>query len=231
MKRGTVAAALTVLFALAAAAGVFLYVRSVREGSERAQRTVEVIVATTDIPAGAELDELIDAGMFVKENVPQDDLVRAAITDAYQLEGRRTAYPILAGEQISAARLEGTLQAAGGRFGLVGGAHALSLTLEPQRAAGGVLQQGDHVEAFGTFKSVANPQSQLTRVLVVDAEVLTVIRETETGSRAVTVLLAVTPQEAQLLIYAQEQGHVWLTLLPPNEPGVLIPPVRAKELR
>jgi hypothetical protein len=43
-------------------------------------------------------------------------------------------------------------------------------------------------------------------------------------------MLSVTPAEAQVLIYAQEQGHVWLTLLPPNEGGVLIPPVRSKEL-
>lgn len=230
MKRGAVAAVLTLLFAAAAAAGVFLYVQNARDRSEQRQETVKVLVSTTDIPAGVELDEAVEAGLFVSRYVPRQDLVRAALTDVYQLEGQRTAYPILAGEQITAARLEGTLQAAGGRYGLLEGMHALSLTLEPQRAAGGLLQQGDHVEAFGTFRAMANPQAQLTRVLVTDAEVLSVTRDTQTSSRAVTVLLAVTPLEAEMLIYAQEQDVVWLTLLPPNESGVDVAPVRSGEV-
>jgi len=231
MRRSSVAVVLTLLFALAAAGGVFLYVQNARDRSERAQQTVKVLVSTTDIPAGVELNDLVDSGVFVDRDVPQEDLVRAAITDPYQLQGQRTAYPILAGEQISAARLEGTLQAAGGRYGILEGMHALSLTLEPQRAAGGALQQGDHVEAFGTFKGVANPQAQVTQVLVTDAEVLSVKIDNETGSRNVTVLLSVTPEEAEMLIYAQEQEAVWLTLLPPNEAGVDVPPVHSKEFR
>src|SRR5262245_14889742 len=231
MRRSSVAIVLTLLVALAAAGGVFLYVKNARDRSEQAQQTVKVLVSTTDIPAGVELNDLVDSGMFVDRDVPQEDLGRPAITDPYQLQGQRTAYPILAGEQISAARLEGTLQAAGGRYGLLEGMHALSLTLEPQRAAGGALQQGDHVEAFGTFKGVTNPQAQVTRVLVMDAEVLSIKVDNETGSRNVTVLLSVTPEEAEMLIYAQEQEAVWLTLLPPNEGGVDVPPVHSRELR
>src|SRR5262245_2967877 len=231
MRRSSVAVLLTVLFALAAAGGVFLYVQNARDRSQQAQQTVKVLVSTTDIPAGVELNDLIDAGVFVDRDVPQEDLVRAAITDTYQLQGQRTAYPILAGEQISAARLEGTLQAAGGRYGLPDGMHALSLTLEPQRAVGGSLQQGDHVEAFGTFQAGVSPDAKITRVLVVDAQVLAVAAGSETGARTGTVVLSVTPEEAERLIYAQEQGSVWLTLLPPNETGVEVAPVRARELR
>jgi pilus assembly protein CpaB len=230
MRRGSIAIVLTLLFAVAAAGGVFLYVQNAKERTEQAQETVKVLVSTTDIPAGVQLDDLVDAGVFVDKDVPQEDLVRAAITDTYQLQGQRTAYPILAGEQISAARLEGTLQAAGGRYGLLEGMHAMALTLDAQRAVGGSLQQGDHVEAFGTFQAGVNPQSKVTRVLVPDAVVLGVRTGSETGARSGTVLLSVTPEEAERLIYAQEQGTVWLTLLPPNEAGVEIPPVRAREL-
>ena len=46
----------------------------------------------------------------------------------------------------------------------------------------------------------------------------------------VTATLAVTPEEASVLIFAQEQGHVWLTLLPPNQDGVAVPPVSLKAL-
>ena len=78
---------------------------------------------------------------------------------------------------------------------------------------------------------MANPQSQTTQVLVTDAEVLSVKVDNETGTKNVTVLLSVTPEEAEMLIYAQEQEAVWLTLLPPNESGVDVPPVHSRELR
>jgi hypothetical protein len=48
-------------------------------------------------------------------------------------------------------------------------------------------------------------------------------REPSSAARAATITLAVTPEDASLLIFSQEQGRVWLTLLPPNQPGVDLP--------
>ncbi len=231
MRRGSLAAVVTILFALAAAAGVFMYAQSARNKAEKAQQTVRVLVAKTDIPAGENLDPLVEAGEFTYEDVPADNLVKDAITDPYQLQGQRTAYPILAGEQMSPARFVGDLQAPGGRYGLKSGMQATGLTLETQRAAGGSLQQGDFVEAYGTF-AVGNQGQQVTKVIVRDAQVLNATTsDATTGTGNVTVLLAVTPEEAAWLAFAQEQGHVWLTLLPPNEDGAAIASVGSKGVK
>lgn len=232
MKRGGIAAVVTILFALAAAAGVFMYIQNVREDAAKGSATVDVLVSRVGIPAGQELDALIDQGVFVTKPFPQDALVSGYITDVYQLKGQRTAYPILAGEQISAARLRGTLQAPGGELGIPKGMQAASLTLERQRVAGGAIRQGDHIEAYGTFTVPGNAQGQITRVLVPDAQVLAMGGADQvSGGDTVTITLAVTPIEAEMLVYGQESGHVWLTLLPPNESGVVVPPVRTKEVR
>jgi Flp pilus assembly protein CpaB len=53
---------------------------------------------------------------------------------------------------------------------------------------------------------------------------------TSPTTASVTTTLAVTPEQASLLIFAQEQGHVWLTLLPPNQSGVAVPPASIKAL-
>jgi pilus assembly protein CpaB len=228
VKRGSLAAVLTLLFALAAAAGVFLYVQNARERAVDGEPMVTVVVGTSDIPAGENLDTLIRSGAFTTKQVPRSDVIQNAYTDPAQLQGLRTAYPILAGEQISPARMVGDLQAAGGRYGLRSGYQAVSLSLEPQRAVAGRLQSGDYVEAYGTFTE--GQDAQVTRFIVPDAQVLSVTTD-ETGSGGSTVLLAVGPEEAQRLIYAQEQGTVWLTLLPPNEDGATrIAPLRSKEL-
>jgi pilus assembly protein CpaB len=231
MKRGSMAAILTLLFALAAAAGVFMYVKNAQHRAQAVQETVQVLVSKTDIPAGESLDPLVDAGNFAYRDVPREDLIKDVVTDPYQLQGQRTAYPILAGEQISPARFVGELQAAGGRYGLKPGMQVASLTLEGQRAAGGNLQQGDFIEAYGTFTLPNTQGAQTTRVIVQDAQVLSSTTDTTTGTGNVTVMLAVTPIQAEYLVYAQEQGHVWLTLLPPNERGALVPPVRSKEVK
>ena len=230
MRRGSLAVLVSLLFALAAAAGVFMYVQNAKRNAEAVQQTVRVLVAKTDIPAGVELDPLLNSGEFTYREIPRDALINDVVTSAYQLQGQRTAYPILAGEQISPARFVGELQVRGGRFGLTTGNQAFALTLERQRAAGGVLEKGDAVEAYGTF-TASSSQSQTTRVIVPHAMVLAAYTDDETGSGGVTVLLEVTPLEAEYLAYAQEQGHVWLTLLAPNEPGIRPRPVHSKDVQ
>jgi pilus assembly protein CpaB len=227
MKRGASAAIITLLFAAAAAGGVFLFMKNVRQDATKPQATVDVLVSTQDIPAGTELDPLIGQNRFVARTVPANLVIQGVITDVYQLRGQRTAYPILAGEQISAERLAGVLQAAGGTLGIPAGYQAASVTLEAQRSVAGALQQGDHIEVFATF---TNKNTQTTRVVIPDALVLGVPAGTS-GSAGSDVTLAVTPAQAPLLIYSQEQGRVWLTLVPPNENGVQVPPVSARSFR
>ena len=232
MKRA-ITVIIVLLTAAAAAGGVFLFMNGVREQADAGRITVDVIVASQDVAAGQELDPLIEDGVFRTRAVDSEDLLPGVVTDIYQLRGQRSAYPILAEEQIAAARLAGPLQAGGGILGIPDGLQAASISLEPQRVVAGVLQQGDHVEVFGTFSSGGNG-SQTTRVVIEDALVLAVVRPegAVAGSGAGdTTTLAVTPEQAALLIFAQEQGHVWLTLLPPNQPGVPVPPVSLKALR
>jgi Flp pilus assembly protein CpaB len=227
VKRGATAAVITLLFAAAAAAGVFLFMKNVRQDAQKPTTSVNVLVSVQDIPAGTELDSLIAQNDFVTQSVPSNLVIQGVITDVYQLQGQRTAYPILAGEQISAARLAGPLQAAGGTLGIPSGYQAASVTLEAQRSVAGALQQGDHVEVFGTFTT---KESSTTRVVIPDALVLAVPTDAS-GNSGNNVTLAVTPVEASLLIYSQVQSTVWLTLLPPNENGVQVPPVTSRSLR
>jgi pilus assembly protein CpaB len=227
VRRNAVSAVVTLLLAAAAAGGVLLFMRSVRDRAVDVP-TVDVVMSTRDLAAGEDLDPLIDQGLFVTRAVPRDDLVQGVITDVYQLKGQRTAYPIVAGEQIPAARIAGPLQAGGGVLGIPEGMQAGTLTLDAQQMVGGRVAQGDHVEVFGTFTD--RDGGSTTRVVIADALVLAVVRgEQQGGTNSVT--LAVTPEQASVLILTQEQGHVWLTLLPPNQAGVEVPAATLRTLR
>ena len=150
------------LLAILATAAVFLYVRGVKQEAKTGGGDVSVIVAKQDIPAGTALDDLITGGAFAAQLVPSDTVVRDAVTTLDDLKGRTTAYPIVEGEVVSSARLQGSeTQAEGGALGIAEGYEALTLSLEVERAGGGVIQEGDHVTIYAEF---AEPEAASANV-------------------------------------------------------------------
>jgi pilus assembly protein CpaB len=233
-SRGTAITAAAVL-ALVATAGVFLYVQGVRHSASTGGGTVSVIVSKQDIPAGTHLDALIASGDFTTTNVPRDDLVQGVVTDLNQLRGQTTAFPVLANEQISTARFKGETEAVGGRLGIPDGYVATSISLENQRMVGGAIQQGDHVTLYGTFSAPGGSgsgQAQQTQTIVPDVRVIGVSTSTDAsaGSVQTLVTLALRPYDSELVVYTQEQGHIWISLLPPNQQGVTSTPVKSSNL-
>ena len=223
-SRGLVVA-VAFLLAMSATFVVYLYMRGLEKKTTGGE-LVAVVVATEDIPAGTQLDELLAEDRFETRRVPEDAVVRGAVMSFDELEGRETSAPVLAGEQISTTRLRGSEQLPGGMLGIPNGYQALTLPLEAPRLAGGAIQHGDHVTLYGTFTNIASAQGNApaaTVTLVADVEVLEVTaQEVTTGETSQTmemVTLALKPKDAQAVVFAQEQGSVWMTLLPPNEKG------------
>lgn len=203
MKRGGVALVVTVLLAAAAAAAVFLYVTNVKQNAETGGGTVAIVVAKEDIPASTDLDPLIEEGMFETRTVLRDDMVQGAVTDVLQLRGQRTAYPILAGEQIAAARLQGELQAGGGLLGIPEGHEAITVSLDAPRAVAGALGDGDEVTIYATFDNVPVAQIRAQSVTVTESST------TAKGLRASaspTATVVLVPQVQVLRVYGSTAG-------------------------
>ncbi|HEV2951362.1 MAG TPA: RcpC/CpaB family pilus assembly protein, partial [Actinomycetota bacterium] len=107
----------------------------------------------------------------------------------------------------------------------------------PQGGAGNI-QPGDQVSVFATYQNVqasgATGQQQnipdFTATLVPTVRVLRIENpqvDTETGEQTsstdrIRVTLDLLPKEAQDVVFAQENGLVWLGLLPPDEEGAEI---------
>lgn len=222
-SRGLVIA-VAFLLAMSATLVVYLYLRGVEQRSTGGEM-VGVVVSAEDIPAGTQLDELVAEDQFDTLRVPEDAVVRDAVVSVEELRGRETSAPILAGEQISTTRLQGSEQLPGGNLGIPPGFQALTLPLESPRLAGGAIQAGDRITVYGTFTNVASAKGNApaaTVTLVPDAEVLEVTSAEVSGERSQTtemVTLALKAKDAQKTVFAQEQGSVWMSLLPPNEKG------------
>src|SRR5688500_8692947 len=105
MSSKGVVAGLAILMAAIATGALFLYVNDLRTDAEGGVTQVEVIVAKENIPSGTRLDPLVSKGAFTTQSFDEDAIVQGAVRELEDLQGRTTSVPIIAGEQITSARL------------------------------------------------------------------------------------------------------------------------------
>jgi pilus assembly protein CpaB len=235
MKSRGLLGTMALVLAFVATMAVFLYLRGVKQTAKTGGDLVTVVVARQDLLAGTSLDGMSKSA-FTTRSIPRDALVRGAVTSLDELRGKTVTAPILAGEQISSARLGGRLQ--GGALGIPKGYEAVTIPLDTSRVAGGAVVTGDHVAVFATFDTGGGGTDPTTAEFVPDAQVLKVVAP-DTGSGGslanthtnapTMVTLALLPTDVQKVVLAQEEGHVWLALLPPGQAGATLSPLKVSK--
>jgi Flp pilus assembly protein CpaB len=164
-SRGLVVA-IAVVLAIVAAAAVILYTNGVKNDAVTGGALSVVVVSKQDIAANTNLNPLIEEGVFTELQVPTDAVVDGAVTDVSQLRGQTTTAPVLANEQIPAGRLSGGEAPKGGSQGISPGHVGLPVVLEGGSAGYGLIQRGDHVAVYATFKpGELVPRSALRQIL------------------------------------------------------------------
>ena len=223
-SRGLVGLVAIVMAAVATLA-IYLYVQGVRENVATGGGNTSVIVAQHDIPAGSDLNELIEQGAFAEETVKNDLLVAGAVTSVEELQNQKTISPILEGEQVSTARLQGTSSLPGGTLGIPKGHQAMTLPLDSPRIVAGKIQPGDNVAIWGSFEPEedAGVEGDTTILTVPEAKVLALSGNAGQGQQSL-VTLALKPEDVARVVYSQEKGTVWMSLLPPGESGKEVGP-------
>jgi pilus assembly protein CpaB len=226
---------LALVMATLATVGVFLYTQNAEKGPAVGEM-VAVVVSNEDIPANTNLNVLIAGDQFKTIQVPEVAVVEGAVTSVDQLRDKTNSLPILAGEQIPVARIQGEGTVPGGALGIPNGHEAITVSVDAPRAVAGAIGVGDHLAVYGTYSGFSTPAGKkiptLTTVLVPLAEVLAVYQpnygddsgglagaSAQRGSGAVTMTLALTPVDAQRMVFTMETGSVWFGLLPPNDDG------------
>jgi pilus assembly protein CpaB len=150
------------VLAVAATTAVALYVRGIEKQQKAEQELTEVVVTKHDIAAGSRMDELLSEGAFTTRDVPEDAVVDGGVTSLKQLEGRTTSSPILAGEQISTARLEGSQELPGGSLGIPAGHTAVNVALPAPAVIGGDLRAGDRITIYAHFANAGQVKAKVT---------------------------------------------------------------------
>jgi len=223
------------LMGLAAVAGMQHLISKERRAlqTERAklyadyQEPVEVIVARKDIPEGT----TITADHLGRVNVPKKFVQPYATSRGVEVLGLVTRTPIAEHEQILSNKLQRPEEAqAGASLSEVTpkGKRAVTIGADLLTGVGGFVRPGDAVDLVWSFQAPA-PSGQKgelvtitlfqnVRVLAIDRQMVgTAEGEQKAPANNYSLTLALTPQEAQVLLYAREQGQVQVSLRPHEE--------------
>ena len=195
----------------------------------KAEKTVAVLAAARDLPAGTRLRK----GDLKTIKVGDKDIAKGALTDEKAALDRPLLFPISANEPINSSRLA----TAGGAEGVAAliehGKRAVSVPITDTSGAAGLILPRAHVDVL--FTRPGNMAEAVTTTILQDVTVLSIGRVTEvtattttspsgtatavapqpssTQTRAVTLL--VTPEQAEKLELAKNEGKISLSLRNP----------------
>jgi pilus assembly protein CpaB len=183
-------------------------------GSASDERGVPVVVAATDILAGAKL-EARDLKVVM---LPQSAVPPGAVSNPAKVVGRGAVLPVDKGEFILPSKLA-SLEAGAGLPSLIPpGMRAVSVRVNDVVSVAGFVQPGTRVDVLATGNPANGGERQTVTVLE-NVRVIAVggsLLERLTGEQnAPVITLLVSPDDAQKLALASQEGRIQLALRNP----------------
>jgi Flp pilus assembly protein CpaB len=225
------------------AAGILVFaLGKYKSGLRTVTQQATVLVATGNIPKGAQGSSLAARGLYKATPVVASQITPGALSDAAYLQGKTAATTILPGQQLSAADFTAVVGVTGL---LTPNQRAISLAISESPGANDVLQPGDRVDVYTYFpkadvvvltdpdvlvlKSAAGPASTSASAGGTSSTPSTATGTSTAGGSATppaagaaspsliagtSLVLSVSSQEASNIVYAAETGQTYLTLRP-----------------
>lgn len=212
--------------------------RARKRAQQEQANLVPVLVAKKDIPAGFTISaESLEVNMVPKQFVqPQ------AVTSLDRIAGMVAVAPISKGEQITLSKLRWPQEAAGGSLAAATpvGKRAITIAVDNIAGLAGMIKPGDYVDVVALLavpvQTQEGKQASQAAVMPLFQNVLILAVGQETGISAQPesryakaaekkevsplITLALSPQEANLIAFVQEQGKLRLILRSPADSQV-----------
>ncbi len=231
---------IAILLGVVAVWGVMEYQKDVQEEFTERMKLARVATAQHSIKAGTllEMKMMESRGKEVSEDSLTSDYVLNR--DKYVFVGQTINRDVERGDPLllsyfrrPTVRLENTLTP---------GERAVALSVDTISGVGGSIVPGSHVDILGTFaltesgaRATGGADAGRTKVLLANVTVLAVDGRTRTTrfatpqggsrcSRYSSITVAVTPEEASILVHAQTLGKLTMLLRAAVDAGASPPP-------
>jgi pilus assembly protein CpaB len=215
-NRLKIALVVAVFFGLIAAYGIYNFL-SERQKAEDTLRAAnqDIVVAAQDIPPGTAFnEEAMKKGLTKTTPWPKSSIPAGAYSSQQQLVGKVNRVKILANEPILESRLAG--EGAGLTVRLEAGKRALALRVDEIVGVSGFIVPDDRVDVILTTTPVDGSPDRISKIVLQNKRVLSVAQSTEQKDGkpqlARSITLEVTPDEAEKLSLASQEGQIVLAL-------------------
>jgi len=221
------------------------YLRNERDKLYAGAQKIQVLAAARDLPAGTELKisgEDADIGVkTVYKSAVGDNVLLPS--DLNRLAGKKLRHSLKRTEpvwwsHVDMPRREKTGLSSKIQNDAMGrdNYRALSVPISGAAAVSGMIKPGDYVDILGTFTmpSRTNPQvtEQVTTTVFPKVKVLAIGTNTGADLDMVrsgggsTITFEVEPDVAEIIVFAQHAGTLYLSLRHPDNPDTSIPGTR-----
>lgn len=208
--------ALAALAAVAAGVLVLSALDRVR-GASGGGGQATVLVTDRLIVKGTPAEAIAAGGSLRSVRLSEDDARAGAITDAAAIRGKVAATDIYPNQQLAATDFksgQGVLTAK-----LAEADRAVSVPVDAAHGLIGQIDEGDHVDVYGSFEVQSENQTRARPVLKVLAQDVPVLKAPEAKSSvgAATnspLTLKVDDKVAAQLAFAVDNGKLWVALRP-----------------
>ena len=229
MQSRVLAVLIAVVLALVATAALVIYVNGADRRAIADQTPIRVLVATKDIKQGTSGEDAQNDEAIGWREVARGSVVQNGFRSVGQLEGKFAAVDIVKGEQLLPSRWVGADELEGrGLLPIPDDHQALSVGLDLTRQVAGFVTPGDNVGIVLTLpKRDGDNKSQFllqnVRVLAVGATAITTRTAQGGGGRVnqgkgsqtlTAITLAIYKEYVEHVVYAAEEGNIYLTLMP-----------------
>jgi pilus assembly protein CpaB len=210
-RRYTFVLYVAIAVALLATLGVY---RSLQSAQARNQLpTAPVVVAAEDVPEGASIGRL---AVTVKP-YPTAAVPEGAYSSVDSVVGRVARIPIFKGEALVPGRLAPEGTGPGLEVKIAPGKRAMAVKINEVAGLSGLIQPNSRVDVLVTLREDDSRDKQVAKLFMSNMRVLSVGQHVDRGRdgqaiTANTAALEVTPDEAERLAVAMNQGSIQLVL-------------------
>lgn len=216
-NRLKIALVVAVFFGLVAAYGIYNFLSHQQKETDTLRAAnQEIVVAAQDILPGTIFnEESLKKGLTKTTPWPKTSIPAGAFSTPQQIMGKVSRVKILANEPILESRLAG--EGAGLTVRLEAGKRAVALRVDEIVGVSGFIVPDDRVDVILTTTPLGAAQdAKISKIVLQNKRVLSVAQSTEQKDGkpqlARSITLEVTPEEAEKLSLASQEGQIALAL-------------------